>query len=95
MKKAKIPFRLSEYEKGIYKVETRDGRSVRILCTNAKGDDPIQALVLENSELESAIGYFNDGTSNLLYNNYDLFLIKDEFENGDIVHTEDENIEMI
>ena len=34
MKKIRIPFSLSEYEKGGYEVETRDGRSARIVCTD-------------------------------------------------------------
>ena len=34
MKNIRIPFNLSEYKKGGYEVETRDGRSARIVCTD-------------------------------------------------------------
>lgn len=34
-------------------VQTRDGRPVRILCTNAKSDDPIVGLILHESGFES------------------------------------------
>ena len=40
------PFNLKEYLKNpLRKVVTRDGRNVRIICTNAKGNFPIIALV--------------------------------------------------
>ena len=40
------PFSLEEYLKNpSRKIVTRDGRSVRIICTDAKGDYPVVALV--------------------------------------------------
>ena len=88
MKKAKFPFSLSEYKKGIYKVETRDGKPVRILCTDVKRFYPIEALILENSSRENAISYLADGEFGGANNhkNYDLVLVKEIFENGDIIH---------
>ena len=58
------PFSLEEYLKNpSRKVVTRDGRTVtRFLCTDAKGQYPIVALVktLDNST-ESAFSYTKDG----------------------------------
>lgn len=49
------------------KVVTRDGRSVRIICWDAKNSKPIIALVLTRSINrrqfdELPVSYFNDGT---------------------------------
>ena len=42
-------FNLTEYLKDpSKKVVTRDGRDVRIICTDEKGDEPIIALVYNN-----------------------------------------------
>ena len=46
MKNIRIPFNLSEYKKGGYEVETREGKSVRILCTDRIEDYyPLVALI--------------------------------------------------
>jgi hypothetical protein len=50
-------------------VQTRDGRSVRILCTDKKGEFPIVALVTDENDKEfigsysSGGRYFNQGCS--------------------------------
>src|SRR5574344_228276 len=86
MKEIKIPFSLSEYQKGEYKVKC--GKlDARIICTNADNRKyPIVALVYyDNRELtgmysikgELKIGCPNDDT--------DLFFVKQEFEDGDII----------
>ena len=56
-------FNLNEYLKDpSKKVVTRDGREVRIICTDAKGDEPIIALVYNNiREEENAYTYNRDG----------------------------------
>ena len=57
-------FNLEEYLKDpSKKVVTRDGRAVRIICTDAKGDEPIIALVYNNiREEENVYTYNRDGS---------------------------------
>ena len=56
------PFNLEEYLKNpLRKVVTRDGRNVRIICTNAKGNFPIIALVETHNDTEVAIRLSEDG----------------------------------
>ena len=64
-------FNLTEYLKNpSQKVVTRDGREVRIICTDAKGDEPIVALVYNNiREEENVYTYNKDGY--FYGNNYD------------------------
>ena len=66
-------FNLTEYLKDpSKKVVTRDGREVRIICTDAKGDEPIIALVYNNiREEENVYTYNRDG---YFYNNNDSCL---------------------
>ena len=61
-------FNLTEYLKNpSQKVVTRDGREVRIICTDAKGDEPIIALVYNNVRKEENVyTYSRDG---YFYNN--------------------------
>ena len=56
-------FNLTEYLKNpSQKVVTRDGREVRIICTDAKGDEPIIALVYNKiREEENVYTYNRDG----------------------------------
>ena len=56
-------FNLNEYLKNpSQKVITRDGREVRIICTDAKGDEPITALVYDNNQdEENCYTYNRDG----------------------------------
>ena len=56
-------FNLNEYLKNpSQKVVTRDGREVRIICTDAKGDEPIVALVYNNiRDEENVYTYNRDG----------------------------------
>ena len=64
-------FNLTEYLKNpSQKVVTRDGREVRIVCTDAKGDEPIIALVYNNNRDEENVYTYNrDGS--FCGNNYD------------------------
>ena len=56
-------FNLEEYLKNPErKVVTRDGRKVRILCTDRKGDTPIIALVYDaNDGQEYGYAFYSDG----------------------------------
>ena len=56
-------FNLTEYLKNpSQKVVTRDGREVRIICTDAKGDEPIVALLYnKNRDEENVYTYNRDG----------------------------------
>ena len=53
-------FNLTEYLKNpSQKVITKDGRAVRIICTDAKGDEPIIALVYNNIREEENVYTYN------------------------------------
>ena len=53
-------FNLEEYLKNpSQKVVTRDGRAVRIICTDAKGEEPIIALVYNNIRDEENVYTYN------------------------------------
>ena len=62
------------------KVVTRNGRSARIICTDAKGNYPIVALI-EEGGYDNALSYTKDGR---LYagesNVYDLFFAPEKHE---------------
>ena len=56
------PFNLEEYlQNPSRKVVTRDGRNVRIICTDAKGNFPIIALVETHNDTEVALRLSEDG----------------------------------
>ena len=64
-------FNLEEYLKNpSQKVVTRDGREVRIICTDAKGDEPIIALVYNNNREEENVYTYNRNGS-FYGDNYD------------------------
>ena len=56
-------FNLEEFKKNpSQKVVTRDGREVRIVCTDAKNEEPIIALVYnKNRDEENVYTYNRDG----------------------------------
>ena len=93
MKKVRIPFSLDEYEKGGYEVETRGDednkpQKSRILCTDRKCKNyPILALILdENENIEKTAYYRLNGMYSYMCEAYlDLVLVKQEFEDGDII----------
>ena len=96
-------FNLDEFKKNLsQKVVTRDGRSVRIVCTDAKNEFPIITLITNDSK-EVLMDYNNNGkVSPDEITDLDLFfepikkegwvnLFKDEklpFVNGDIYKSE-------
>ena len=57
-------FNLEEYLKNpLKKVVTRDGRNARIICTDAKNNYPIVALIeMPNGRERQPCGYKKDGT---------------------------------
>ena len=90
-------FNLEEYLKNpSRKIVTRDGRNVRVLCTNAKGDYPIVALI---ATLDGSIefvckfkkdGHFLDNDDN--NSNLDLFFVPEKHERWVNLYKEDDNI---
>lgn len=98
-------FNLNEYLKDLsQKVVTKDGRKVRIICTNAKNEFPVIVLIT-NDDKEVLMDYNNNGkVSPDEMTDLDLFfapikregwvnIFKDEelpFINGDIYKSEKE-----
>lgn len=68
------PFNLEEYLKNPdRKVVTRDGSSVRIICTNRIHDYSVVALI-SNEDTEDLLSYTKDGeVYTTLEDDYDLF----------------------
>ena len=74
-------FSLEEYLKNpSKKVVTKEGKKVRIICTDARGSYPVVALI-EESYYDNALSYTKDGN---LYagesNVYDLFFAPEKHE---------------
>ena len=74
-------FNLEEYLKNpSKKVVTKEGKKVRIICTDARGSYPVVALI-EESYYDNALSYTEDGK---LYNGesnvYDLFFAPEKHE---------------
>ena len=68
------PFSLEEYLKNpSQKVITRDGRKVRILCTDYKNEQPLVAIVAEGNKEEIHF-YFQNGTWCISYPEHSLDL---------------------
>ena len=66
-------FKLDEYLKDTSrKVVTRDGRNVRIVCTDVKGSVPIVAVIEEKDNTENVLRYESDGIMHG-YHDLDLF----------------------
>ena len=76
------PFNLEEYLKNpLRKVVTRDGRNVRIICTDAKGNFPIIALVETHNDTEVALRLSEDGHFyNDAEDSRDLFFVTEKQE---------------
>lgn len=64
------------------KVVTRQGRDVRIICTDRKGDCPIVALVkMYEGDSEDVATYSKDGATNDYVSFlYDLFFADEKYE---------------
>ena len=72
-------FNLEEYlKKPSQKIVTRDGREVRIICTDFKSDKPIIALIKEDEDDENAFNFKENGRWHLPENEEslkDLFFV--------------------
>ena len=87
MKTNRKPFTLEEYQGGKYNVVTRDGKSVRIVCTDMKSYQPIIAIVRETEDVELYSSFSLNGElhEDGKKDDYDLFLEEVIFEDGDII----------
>ena len=96
MKKIKMPFSLSEYQKGGYEVETRSDKKVRIAMTDLRGTQPILAVMESSKNTDSDFRFTINGKYYASTpSDYDLFLVKYEFEDGDIVYSDNDYTSMI
>ena len=75
-------FNLEEYLANPRKVITRDGRNARIICTDAKNNYPIVALIeTPNGKERQPCGYKEDGTYIIGENHpFDLFFAPEKHE---------------
>ena len=76
------PFNLEEYLKNpSLKIVTREGKDARIICTDAKGNFPIIALVETHNDTEVAIRLSEDGHFyNYAEDSSDLFFATEKQE---------------
>ena len=98
MKKVKIPFSLEEYNKGGYEVKCGK-HEARVLCTNFSNNDGsiVCAVKSLGGKTEFLRIFHKDGKylSEEQDDDNDLFLVKQEFEDGDIITTHGEIINFI
>ena len=89
-------FNLEEYFKNpSRKIVTRDGRNVRILCTDAKGDYPIVALIETPDDFIEFVNKFKKNGHFLVGDNdsnLDLFFVPERHERWVNLYKEDDNI---
>lgn len=93
------PFNVKEYYRDISKqVITRDGRNVRILCTNRKGNTPIIALVEKvcyNKPIELVVVYnINGRAEENRESNLDLFFKTEKKEGWINIYKRDSSINL-
>ena len=88
-------FNLEEYLKNpSRKIVTKDGRNVRIVCTDKKGFNPILALVTRHDSIAEDIylytknGELSEGNST----KSSLFFVPEKHERGVNLYKEDDNI---
>ena len=76
------PFNIKEYnDNPSRKVVTRDGRPVRILCTNARRSYPVVALIEDEYNKEDYLhAYFPNGTMCGMRGENDLFFAPEKRE---------------
>ena len=82
-------FSLEEYLKNPNReVVTRDGRKVRIICTDRKGDTPIIALIYnENEGQELGCAFYSDGKYFIDKDDeFDLFFAPEKHEGWIIIN---------
>ena len=86
-------FSLEEYIKNpSRKIVTRDGRNVRIICINAKGNFPIIALVETHNGTETVLRLKENGHFyNYAEDSSDLFFATEKQEGWINVYLDDQN----
>ena len=89
-------FSLDEFKKNpSRKIVTRDGRTVRIICTDFQSDKPIIGLVKDKEEnKERAYNFSEDGkqssTEDVVESNLDLFFVPIKKEGWVNIYSEQE-----
>ena len=84
-------FNLKSYIANPRKVMTRDGRSARIVCVDAKGEYPVVALVECGCDSEDIFSFTNDGKYFICeIDKLDLFFAPEKHEGWfNIYHCDD------
>ena len=86
-------FNLEEYiENPSLKVVTREGKSVRIICTNKQNSKyPVVALIMENG-VEDTVNFTEDGlVLDGDITKYDLFFVPERKEGWMIIYATNDN----
>jgi hypothetical protein len=93
MKQIKIPFSLSEYQKGGYILKSGEN-DARILCTDLNNSYGSIVVAVKEYDKETVQIFHSDGIYCKSYkdSSMDLFLVKYEFEDGDIIYSDYEHI---
>ena len=86
MKEIKIPFSLSEYQKGLYILKSGENNA-RILCTDLNYSYGSIVAAVKKYDKEVVYTFYSDGRyySDVKDPNKDLVLVKQEFDDGDII----------
>jgi hypothetical protein len=87
MKEIKIPFSLTEYQKGLYILKSGENNA-RILCTDLNYSYGSIVAAVKKYDKEVVYTFYSDGRyySDVKDPNKDLVLVKQEFDDGDIIH---------
>ena len=89
------PFNLKEYiEDPTLKVVTREGKSVRIICTDKQNKYPVVALIMDNG-VEETVNFTKDGlVLERDITKYDLFFVPEKKEGWMILYAANDNNHM-
>lgn len=88
-------FNLKEYiEDPTLKVVTRDGKPVRIICTDKQNKYPVVALIMDNG-VEETVNFTKDGlVLECDITKYDLFFVPEKKEGWMILYAANDNSHM-
>ena len=88
-------FNLKEYiEKPTLKVVTREGKPVRIICTDKQNKYPVVALIMDNG-VEETVNFTKDGlVLERDITKYDLFFVPEKKEGWMILYAANDNNHM-
>ena len=89
------PFNLKEYiEDPTLKVVTREGKPVRIICTDKQNKYPVVALIMDNG-VEETVNFTKDGlVLERDITKYDLFFVPEKKEGWMILYAANDNNHM-